>query len=371
MKRGPLHLAVALAFATMAIIAACDDDNGGTDPGFDRKAMLQHFADNLIKPAFNELQAKVNALKTAADAFADVPDAAKLSTLQAAWDEAYSSWMYANAYNFGPAGEEGIRRELAEEIGTWPANITAIEQKIAAGNTSLNDFNRDNRGFNAIDYLIFDLGGNHTSIVAAFSSDPNRGAYLKAVAAHLKARTGEVADAWNGNYAATFVQKDGTDVGSSTSQLFNAFVKSFENAKNFKLGVPLGKRAGQTAPEPERVEARYNGLGAKYLRLHLEALEDIWHGRNRQGADGPGWKDYLASVTGGTALIERTEAQALLIQNALDALPPSPSFEQQIATNYAAWSDLHTELQKHTRNYKSDLSSLLGIAITFSSGDGD
>jgi hypothetical protein len=36
-----------------------------------------------------------------------------------------------------------------------------------------------------------------------------------------------------------------------------------------------------------------------------------------------------------------------------------------------AATNFHTELQKHTRFFKSDMSSLLGLAITFSSGDGD
>jgi uncharacterized protein len=42
-----------------------------------------------------------------------------------------------------------------------------------------------------------------------------------------------------------------------------------------------------------------------------------------------------------------------------------------VAQNHPTVDALHTELQKHTRFFKSDMSSLLGIAITFSSGDGD
>ncbi|NJK83252.1 MAG: hypothetical protein HC912_04980, partial [Saprospiraceae bacterium] len=89
------------------------------------------------------------------------------------------------------------------------------------------------------------------------------------------------------------------------------------------------------------------------------------------GNDGIGWKEYLQSVTGGEELIARTEAQMAIINDMLNKLPTDQTLEQQLTTNFAVLADLHNELQKHTRNYKSDMSSLLGITITFSSGDGD
>jgi uncharacterized protein len=363
-------MAIVCTTAVLVLIA-CDKGGGDSKQDFDRKAMLQNFADNLIKPAFTDLQSKVSSMKAAVDAFAAAPDAAKLTTLQTTWDEAYSSWMYANAYNFGPAGEEGIRKGLVEEIGTWPANTVTIENNITNNNTTLNDFNRDNRGFNAIDYLIFDINGNNSNIITAFTVSAHRKAYLTAIAAKLKTQVDEIVTAWNGSYAASFVNNNGTSVGSSTSQFYNEFVRSFEAIKNFKVGVPLGKRIGQTAVEPTKVEARHSRKTYKYIKLNVQAIEDIWYGKSKRGADGTGWKEYLAFVTGGNDLITRTEAQMQVIKTALAAIPDAPSFEQQITSNNAALITLHTELQKHIRNYKSDMSSLLGIAITFSSGDGD
>jgi hypothetical protein len=364
-------IAVATTTILTVVLIACDKNSGEPKAEFDRKAMLQNFADNLIKPAFTDLQTKVNILKTSSDAFVAAPDAAKLTILQTAWDEAYSSWMYANAYNVGPAGEEGIRKGLVEEIGTWPANTATIENNIIANNTTLNDFNRDNRGFNAIDYLIFDINGTHINIVTAFAASANRKNYLTAIVNKLKTQVDAVVAEWNRSYAASFVNNNGTSVGSSTSQFYNEFVRSFESIKNFKVGLPLGKRVGQTSAEPAKVETRYSGKSLKYIKLNIQAIEDIWYGKSKSGADGIGWKEYLAFVTGGNELITRTEAQIQVIKSALNAIPDTPSFEQQISTNLSALTLLHTELQKNIRNYKSDMSSLLGIAITFSSGDGD
>jgi uncharacterized protein len=364
-------LVVAVIVSLAICFMACKKNSNNDTADFDRKAMLQNFANNIIKPAFIDLQLNVNNLKIAADAFVAAPDAAKLTTLQTTWDVAYSSWMYANVFNFGPAGEEGIRKGLVEEIGTWPANTTTIENNIIANNIALNDFNRDNRGLNAIDYLIFDINGIHTNIVTAFTNSSNRKNYLQAIVNKVKVQIDAVVTDWNGTYANTFVNKDGTDVGSSTAQLYNEFVRSFEAVKNFKVGVPLGKRVGQTNTEPTKVEARYSRNSFKYLKLNIQSIEDIWYGKSKAGADGIGWKEYLSSVTGGTDLITRTESQMQVIKSLINTLANTPSFEQQITTNNVALVGLHTELQKHIRNYKSDMSSLLGIAITFSSGDGD
>lgn len=359
-----------LVLIISVIISACGKEGVSATSDFDRKAMLQNYADNLIKPAFSDLQLKVNTLKTATDAFTFAPNVAKLTTMQTAWDEAYSSWMYANSFNFGPAGDEGIRKGLVEEIGTWPVNTTTVESNIVTNNTAFSEFNRDNRGLNAIEYLIYS-DGNNSNTVIAFNNSANKKNYLSALVSKLKLQVDGVATEWNTTYAATFVSRNGTDVGSSTSQMYNEFVRSFESIKNFKVGLPLGKRIGQTATEPGKVEARYSKQSLKYIRLHLKSLEDCWYGRSKTGTDGIGWREYLDFVTGGKDLIIKTETQMAAYNAALNAISLSASLEQEVSSNNAVLTLLHTELQKQIRFYKSDMSSLLGIAITFSSGDGD
>jgi len=373
-RKYTVFLASFFVAAVAFFVISCSKGSNKTEEPtttFDRKVMLTNFADNLIKPAFVELNSSVVELQTTTAAFVAQPSPNSLTLLQSAWDKAYSSWMYANAYNFGPAGEEGIRKGLVEEIGTWPANTVAIESNILANDISLADFNRDNRGFHALDYLLFNSSSSLQSIVDKFLSSENRKTYLTAVVAKLVKQVQEVSSAWTGSYASTFVNNAGTDVGSSTSQLYNEFVRSFESIKNFKLGLPLGLRVGQVGAEPSKVEARYSAQSVKYLKMHLLAIQNIWFGKSKTGTDGVGWKEYLNSVTGGGELVTRTETELAVINSALQALPESPSLAQQIENNKAPLITLHTELQKNTRNFKSDMSSLLGIAITFSSGDGD
>ena len=367
MRTPLLYISFGLIVLISAIAGCKKDDSEPTAP-FDRRAMLVNYGQDFIVPSVAIANGQTEQLHLSILAFAEAPSEATLTEARAQWENAYLAFMKVNSFNFGPGGEAGLSKSITEEVATWPANTALIEANIAAGNSSLNDFNRDNRGFHALDYLLF--AEDAATTLAAFA-DANRRAYLTAVSNRLANQMSAFNAAWNSGYLAEFIGNTGTDVGSSTSQLYNEFVKSFEALKNFKVALPLGLRAGQTQAEPQLVEARYSALSLACLRAHHEALVDLWYGRNFAGTDGIGWREYIASVDGGDALIASTEAQLAQIDAALNALPDSPSFEAQIDSNFDALNTLHTRLQQHTRFFKSDMSSLLGITITFSSGDGD
>jgi uncharacterized protein len=362
---------ITFAMLLSVIAVGCNkDDESGGNSDFNRQEMLTNFADNLIIPALNKLQTEVAGLETATETFRNSPNLSNLTALQNAWKSAYVAFQYANAYNIGPAAEQGLKKAMIEEIGTFPVSESKINSNIASNNTNFNDFNRDNRGFLAIEYLLFSLTNNHQEVLQRFESNPNTIIYLEALIAHLKSYIIEVNTVWQSSYRNSFINNTGTAVGSSTSQFYNEFVKCFEAIKNFKVGLPVGKRPGQIDPEPTRVEAYYSGLSVEMVQLNLQAVEDIWYGKAADGRDGVGFKEYLESVTGGPALITATEEQMAKVKNALNALP-EVRLSEQVVNNAGQVEALYDELQRHTRFYKSDMSSLLGIAITFSSGDGD
>lgn len=359
----------AAVMLTTTLFWSCDNGEN-TEDNFDRTALLEHVADDIIIPQYTNLQGKVNALKSASDAFTTNTNDGNLATLQSAWLDAYKAWQYANAFNFGPAGEEGLRKGLIEEAGTFPVSETKIEANITNNNTNMSDFNRDARGFLAVEYLIFRVDDDNTTVLGNFES-ANRRSYLTALVNKLKSQIDDVVAAWNGSYKQLFISRDGTDVGSSTSQYYNEFVKSFESIKNFKVGLPMGLRPGQVQTEPQLVEAYYSGTSVPMLKEHLQAIENIWYGKSTEGEDGIGFKEYLESVSGGPALITLTEAQLAEVNASLDALPEDERLSLQLNDNAENVETFYEELQIHTRYFKSDMSSLLGIAITFSSGDGD
>jgi uncharacterized protein len=361
-----------LALLAGLFLTACEKDKNVDEKKFDRGLMLKNYAENLIIPAYKDAQSSVNQMIPAIVSFSENSTIENLITAQNAWINAYEQWQHANAFNFGPAAEQGLSRSLAEEISTFPVSATKIDAAVNSGQYNFNDFNRDARGFLAIEYLLF--GGislNNDVVINHFESQAYRKNYLKDCAANIKSRIDNVVSQWEGGYSSQFISSNGTDVGSSTSQLYNEFVKSFETNKNFKIELPLGKRPGQTQAEPHLVEAYYSGKSIHFLKIHLKAIENVYYGKSKGGSIGPGFKDYLESVTGGPDLVKSTVVQWTNVMTAFNAIPENLPLSQLISENPQPVENFRMELQKHTRFFKSDMSSLLGIAITFSSGDGD
>ena len=346
-------------------------DAGPEASGFDKGSMLNFYANQQIKPAYSQVLSELSILKERADLFVANPDSIGLIALRLQWMKAAEVWQSACAFNFGPAGEEGLLKSLQEEIATFPVSATKTEQILAGSAFNLNDFNRDTRGFFAIEYLIFGKNQSQKFVLDRFEN-PHARQYLTELCYHARQRVESVLQGWEGGFGKTFAEDKGTGTGSSTAMLYNEFVKSFEFLKNMKLGLPLGKRPGQTSARPDLSEAVFSGHSLKMMQLHFHTLCKIWNGTGFTGnGNGPGFRAYLLQSEGGPALVGSTEAQIQKVNEAFAALPAGRSFSDLLATNDPSVELLHTELQKLTRFFKSDMSSVLGITITYASGDGD
>lgn len=364
---------VSFLILSVFVFGACKKDKKEEQENkFDRGQMLKNYAENLILPSYKDAQSALDTLISNIDAFANNTTISNLENVQNSWVRAYSEWQYAKIYNVGPAAEAGFNKSLDEEVSTFPVSSLKIDDILATSQFNQNDFNRDTRGFLAIEYLLFaGINVDNNSVLSLFQNQSFRKVYLKECALHIKSKIDNVTSKWESAYLAEFTQNQGTDVGSSTSQLYNEFVKSFETNKNFKIELPLGLRPGQTQSEPQLVEAYYSGLSITFLKIHIQAIENTYYGKSKNGAKGLGFIDYLKSVTGGANLVESTLTQWSNVLSTLNVIPESTPLSELINSNPQIVDDFRLELQKHTRFFKSDMSSLLGIAITFSSGDGD
>jgi uncharacterized protein len=352
------------------LFMACNDNKEQSlSKKFDRSAMLTQYANNIIVPAYVQALNAALELETAVSEFTNSRTTSDLINARNKWQQAALVWQHSNAFNFGPAGEVNTQKSLNEEIATFPVSKSAIEGFISANDTLFNNFSRDTRGYFAVEYLLFDEKVADIDVINKFTQNPWRTYYLKACVTQLKIRLQKVVTEWS-VYKSSFIQNNGTDIGSSTSYLYNEFLKSFESLKNYKLGIPLGRRPGQTAPIPENVEAYYSGYSTILAKEHWKSIQNIWEGRALNGTDGIGFKAYLESAEGGKDLIILTQQQVLNTQTTFMALPEG-KLTDAIKAQYPKVDAVHTELQKLTRFYKSDLSSLIGIAVTYSSGDGD
>lgn len=345
------------------------EEDPDKDTTFNKKDMLTSFADKVILPSLADLATAVATMKTTTDAFVAEPSSATLGELRERWKEAHAAFLHCHSFNYGP-GEKLIIGMMAENIGIWPVKDTLIENRISTGNTDFSaDFDRDVRGFLALDYLLY----KPESVDALLSgADSKRVTYLVAVVDHIQQWVTEVNTGWtSGGYRSTFINNDGKDVGSSVGMLYNEFLKSYEAIKNFKLGLPAGKRVGQPGTRPDLVEAYYSGLSNFFIKEHLKAVENLWRGRSKTGDDGIGFDDWLASLKDGAVLKTDTEQRFALLREKTATLSDDERLSDLIISDLSRVEILYEEYAQTTRYIKSDLSSLIGIAITFSSGDGD
>lgn len=363
-----------VGFLSFFILVAigCKKEDVDNEEKFDRELMLKNYAENLIIPAYEDAIESLNALTAAINEFDDNLTESNLENAQSKWIIAFEEWQYSSVFNIGPAAEQGLSKSLNEEIATFPVSSIKIDDIINNEEYNLQDFNRDARGFLALEYLLF--GGvevNNSVVLDEFSNNSFRITYAKALLNHMITKVENVLSTWKNSFLSEFIKNNGTDAGSSTSELYNSFVLSFETIKNLKIELPLGLRPGQTQPEPQLVQAYYSGQSLAMLKKHIEAIENTYLGKSKNGSEGISFKKYLESVVGGTELVSETLAQWENVLNTLYAIPNDSAISQQITSNPQPLKDFGQELQKHTRFFKSDMSSRLGIAITYSSGDGD
>jgi predicted lipoprotein len=362
------RLAPALLLLTLVAIlsfSSCEDSNGMMDPGFDRGPMLESVADNLIIPNFESLQASVTSLSEATSAFVQTTSADNLATLRSAWEQAVKDHQHCSAFGFGPG--ELLLGPYAEVLAAFPVNEAKVEQNLLNPDFDLaNSFDRDMRGFYAVEYLIYGNGVSDNELLAAF--DQNRKDYLLLIVAELKTTFDNIVSAWNGSYREEFTSNTGTSAGSPISLYYNGFIKDYENLKNFKVELPAGLTADQSGPDGSLVEAFYSGISRELIVEHFANSKNIWLGLARSGEETIGFEEYLESAVGGPDLIVQTKDALSRIDAAIASLPAGRLSENAGADELRTLRD---ELQANTANFKSSIVSLLGLTITFNSGDGD
>ena len=349
---------------------------GGPDP-ISKDTILANIGNNIIMPAYVNFSASVNSLDSAILDFNAGPTSTKLTALQGFFKAAYINWQYTSAYNyFGPASSN---QPLLSSLNLFPTNATIIDSNIGklSAPYNVNAFaNVAAKGFPALDYLLFGAGANTLTNFTTGTGAANRKLYLAAVSADIKTEVNAALKGWQttgGNYLNTFVNGTGNSISSSLGLLLNSFIQDFEILKNFKLGLPLGKQSTGTALPilPDQVEAYYSGISSQLALNQLKAAQNLFLGVGTAGA-GPGLKDYLIqkNIKYGNGLL--VDTIKVNLANAISGMQAIPDpFSQTIQTNAAPSLAVYAITQKLVVLIKTDMTSGLGVLVTFGDNDGD
>jgi len=371
------YLIAVLSIALLLVSGGCgDDDDDATLPpidGFDRTEMLENIGINIIVPAYNALQNETGDLQQAANAFADNQSVQNLQNLQDALKSARLAWQDANLFQFGPAESINLRSSL----NTYPTDVDRIEENISSGSYvlgSLADIAAG--GFPALGYLLHGSEKTDDEIVTDFTeaaNAQNRMQYLMDNVDFIQSRVETTVNGWSStgdDFIGTFLSEDnaGTDVGSSVGLLLNAFILHYERfLRDGKIGIPAGIRSAGI-PRPTATEAFYSGYSAELAVANLEAVERFFQGIGLNGIEGLGLADYLTSQNAedlsATIMVELSDATDQTEQ----LVDPLSAF---IESNPETVNNAFVDIQEVVVLFKVDMTSILGVTITFQDNDGD
>lgn len=350
-------LKISSLLAFILLIAACGDDTPttGCETDFNQEAMFTNIADNLIIPAYTDLKGKVDDLESKITDFQSNRTQANLEALRNSWLESYRTWQRASSYKFGPSEEVF----LFNSVNNFPLNVEETNEKITNEDYDFSSPDAYDKGFPALDYLLYGIGNDDAEILAQFA-DTKYMTYLTKVVEDIKTRVDATATAWN-TYRATFITNTGTAAGSSLSQIVNGFNENYEFIKREKLGIPSGVLTlGFT--NPTKVEAFHSGRSVELALAALEASRDLYLGKNDLGLD-----DYLQTIgtmKGNETLDEAIQNQFTAAIAAVQDLGTSP-LSETVENDNDKVVTAYNEVTKQLVNIKTDMPSVLCVSITY------
>ena len=356
----------------LGLMISCDPDagNSGADNApFDRRAMLEHWAQNTIIPDIISYKNLLEDLDGDKDLFIENPNAGTYNQLTNSWIEAYKAWQYVSMFDIGKAESIGLRNYT----NIYPTDITLVEDNINSGEYNLElPSNFDAQGFPALDYLLFGLGENQEERINALS-DQRYATYLDDLVTRLLALTQEVENDWTGGYQDEFVDNNGSSATASVDKIVNDYLFYYEKfLRAGKIGIPAGKFSG--SPLSDKVEAPYAGIYSKVLlKEGFTAVQNFFNGRGNNGVtSGPSLKQYLEHVQrqNGTADI----ATDILTQwvdasEKIEAL--NDNLRLQVEQDNDRMLEAFDALQLAVPLLKVDMMQALNIQVDFVDADGD
>jgi len=347
-----------------------DADDQCTSDDFDRGAMLNNWAENIIIPAYENYTNKLEGLKIDLVAFSDTPNQTNLDKARTSWLGAYIAWQKVALFQIGKA--EVLR--LRDYTNTYPLDAVGVENNIASDSYDLSlSTEMDKQGFPALDYLLNGVEDTDLEILNVYDNTSYKN-YLRAVVTRLEDMALSVLQDWRTSYKSIFVANECSSATASVDKLTNDFIFNFEkHIRVAKIGNPIGFFTN--TPVPEAVEAFYKKDVSKELFVvAIQASRDFFSGKHfNSDTEGISLKSYLTDLNIKTVteksvseeILERMD-KALSTANGLEN-----NFYDQIIADRDAFVVMREELHSVVQVFKTNMIAALKIKADFNDTDGD
>jgi predicted lipoprotein len=354
-----------LSLISVALFIGCSDDSTTSQTVWEQKSqMLTNWADNFIIPNYQNLSNKLSELETSVAAFNATPNNETLEATRVSWLEAYKSWQHVEMFNIGPAEQTYYHLKM----NVYPASTENIDALIASGNFS----NLDNapyysaQGFPAMDYLLFGVAEDDTSLVNRYTSNSNYTNYLTEIMDRMVSNTNYVKSEWS-SYRAGFIASVENTATSSANKMTNDFIYYYEKGfRANKFGIPVGIFSGGNI-FPEKVEAYHNENVSKLLALEaMDAIKSFFNGNGN-----PSLKQFLDNFASEEMpnLSSDINAQLDLGKSSIEGM--DSNFVNQLNNDFSGMAVTYDNIQYGTVLLKTNMLSVLQIATDYVDADGD
>ena len=361
-----------LGVLSLFSFASCETEPGVSDT-WDRRAMLSHWADEIIIPAWDSYSEVTSQLVLAADSFHSNTSSDNYQGLIAAYQAAYLAWQKVSLFEIGPSEQNSVR----VRSNTFPVDTAAVNARLAQyDGTNMPNLMLPStfieQGFPALDYLL-NRYNTQEDAIAFFQDQMYAAAYVKELAKALDDLASTVADTWNTTYRNTFVTADGSSASASTNKVANDFIFHYEKElRAGKIGIPSGVFSSATFPE--KVESVFDPEFSKALfEQSLDAHIDFFNGttfdKMTVGPSFAQYLDHLGAMEDGKALSTAVNDQFLASKVALQNV--DSDFKSTVETDVYKMLALYDELQRNTIRIKTDVMQTLNVKIDYVDADGD
>ena len=360
-------------------VDAQKDDNGCLYEDYDKLSLLTNLADNYIIPSLDAYKSKIVTLNIHVDSFIENPNISNLTLIRTNWEEALLNWQDIGFLDFGPSEYILLRKQT----NTFPIDTTELNNSISLADWNLGYVSSyDSKGLQALDYLLFKPGNTDSELITYFQNNVNAKSYLKALAEDLNQNINYVTDQWV-SYREDFINDfevtssnfSTNSQGSSISNIINALCLHYEfYVRRGKVGLPLGVFNGFSQLElPELVECYYSGKSTQNLVRSINSLRKYVTGSSYLNNDnGLGLDDYMDFVNAEQNTLQLStviDNQFLTILDKLINI--NGPLSEEIINNKSQITQTYQELQQLVPYIKVDMTSALGVLITYQDNDGD
>jgi len=344
-----------------SLLAGCSDDGGDGGGGggggdeVDTAALLAAVADEVIVPAYEDLDAAFDGLTASLDQLCASPDAAALEAARGAWRDVETAWEQTRAGGVGPAME----RRLAASVG-FVGRAGAVDELLAGEAPveveALRDAGAAVKGISALEVALFGEGSDELATAAG----GRRCTYLQSVTELGAEAAGEVLSDWQGGYRDDFVEGMDGDPQASLDLLVNELIFRATEVDDQGLRALVEAESADELPA-----SRADGPAAFRLAGLRANLEGIAEALDTE-AEGLRLVDLVAARSADTA--ERLDAAT---DDAVEAMAPLPDSVTDSFSDPAAVADAHAAVEALKVLLATEVASQLGVTISFSDADGD